>query len=288
MCLRLFLTASRGRSAVPLTFDRIRLRMRSRLMRRSFALSIFSPKSCVLSPESHRPSQDSGLGTQDSFTGRLAGLATNDFVAVLDALALVRIGLAERADLRCRLPHLLLVDPGHRDVAGLAIDRDIDALRNREAHRVRISELEHHFLRLHFSAKSNADDVELFLEALRDAEDVVGDEGAHETVNGAGLPFVIFARERHDVVLDFHADAGDDRRHEHPFGALDRDTFPVLLDFHAFRHGNRLVTNARHGTFSLPDLTEDLAADAALLGFVSGEHTPGRRHDTQSGSAADA
>src|SRR5438445_8766079 len=108
-----------------------------------------------------------------SFPGRLASLATNHFIAVLDAFALVGIGLAQTANLSGGLIDLLLVDPGHDDVAGLAVDVDVDALRDREADGMRVSQLEHHFLPLDLGAISHADDVELLLESLRDAEDVV-------------------------------------------------------------------------------------------------------------------
>src|SRR6266568_5003968 len=44
MCLRLFFTASRGRSAVPVTLLRIRSRIRPRAWILSFARSIFVPR----------------------------------------------------------------------------------------------------------------------------------------------------------------------------------------------------------------------------------------------------
>src|SRR5437764_13123706 len=64
---------------------------------------------------------------------RFSCLATNHFIAVLDALALIGIRLAQRADLRRGLPDLLLVDAADHDVSGLAVHGDVDALRDGEA-----------------------------------------------------------------------------------------------------------------------------------------------------------
>src|SRR5258708_7124867 len=46
--------------------------------------------------------------------GLLALLATDDLADIMDALALVRLRLLERADLRRKLPHELLVDTRDR------------------------------------------------------------------------------------------------------------------------------------------------------------------------------
>ena len=82
-----------------------------------------------------------------------------------------------------------------------------------EAHRMRVAELEDDFLPLDLGAVADADDVELALEAFGDAADVVRHQRAHQAVEGARvLLFIVRARELHDVVLDRHADAGDERR----------------------------------------------------------------------------
>src|SRR5205085_4100085 len=69
--------------------------------------------------------------------------------------------------------------------------------------------------------------------------------------------------------------------------SLDGDRVAVLAHFHALRQLDRLLSNSRHG-FSLPDLAEDLAADAALDGFVAGEDALRRRDDGQPEAAEDA
>src|SRR5256885_1772277 len=285
MYLRLFFTARRGRSEVPVTLLRIRSRIRPRAAPLSFALSISFPRCPFLVL---RPALRHGERTtknEQLLTGCFTSLPSDDLVGVLDAFALVRIGLAQRADLRCCLSDLLLVDAGHGDVSGLAVDGDVDALRDREADRMGVSQLEHHFLPFHLGAIADADDVELAFEALSDTEDVVGDECAHESMRRARPSFVIAARERDDVVLDLHVDAGDDGGGERAFRPFHDDAGFVLLDLDAFRQRNRFIANARHGTLSLPDLTEDLAADSILRGFVARQHTLGCRHDRQTESA---
>src|SRR5205814_2562395 len=87
------------------------------------------------SPESRQP-------TACLLASRLAGFPANHFIGVLDAFALVRIGLAERTDFGGGLSDFLFVDAGDGDVAALGLDGDVDAFRDGETHRVRIAKLE--------------------------------------------------------------------------------------------------------------------------------------------------
>src|SRR5438105_5014053 len=152
---------------------------------------------------------------------------------------------------------------------------------------MRISELEDDFLPLHFGAVTDADDVELFLESLGHTLDVVRDERADEAMQRARFSFIVLTRELHDVVLDLHVDAFDERRRERPFRTLHRDGASVLLDFNAFRQRDLFSSDARHEALSLPDLAEHFAADAALHGFGAREHALRRGNDRQSQSAED-
>src|SRR5205807_2529418 len=52
------------------------------------------------------------MTTSSSLTGRFAGLAANDLVAVLDAFAFVWIRLAQRTNLRGRLSDFLFANAG--------------------------------------------------------------------------------------------------------------------------------------------------------------------------------
>src|SRR6185436_1389318 len=226
MLFKLRNTARRGRSLVPVTFPRIRSRIRPRATTRSFARSMILPLLAC----------------------SLAGLATNHFVAVLDALALVGIGLAETADLGRGLSDLLLVDAGDRDVAGLRVDRDLDSFRNREADGMRVPELEHDLAALDLGAVADADDVELALEALAHALDVVRHERSHEAMEGAGFPLFVLPLELHDVVLARHGDPGDARRVQAGLRPLDHDGAAGLGHFGALRQRDFLFPDARHGS----------------------------------------
>src|ERR1051325_1442114 len=223
MLLRLRNTARRGRSLVPRTFRRIRSRIRPRASTLCLALSMLL--ACCLS-----------------------GLPPNDFVRVLDALALVGIGLAEAADLGRNLSDFLLVDAGDGDVTGLGVDGDVDPFRNREADRMRVAELEHDLAPFDLGAIADADDVELALEAFAHALDVVRHERAHQAVERAGLSFFVSPLELHDVVFHVDRDAGDDRRGQASLRSLHDDVVAVLADFDAFRQRDFFLTDARHWT----------------------------------------
>src|SRR2546430_6558314 len=138
---------------------------------------------------------------------RLAGLLLQHLAGVADALLLVRIRLAQPPDVRRHLSHELAVDARHRDVR-LLVDRDVDASRDVEHHRVRVAEREDHLLALQLRAVADADDVELLLVAVDDAGHGVGNEAAGEAVKLPELRIV--ARNLRDqmTVRHFEADAG--------------------------------------------------------------------------------
>ena len=87
----------------------------------------------------------------------------------------------------------------------LASTAIVDPFRDRELDGVRVAELEHDLAALHLGAVTDADDVELALEALAHALDVVRHERAHQAVKGAGLLLFVRTLELDDVVLDRHA-----------------------------------------------------------------------------------
>src|SRR3712207_5816252 len=71
----------------------------------------------------------------------LSDLAANDLTRVADALALVRLGLAQLADVCGHLADELLVDPRDPE-AGRVLDGEGDALRRVEHDGVGVPELE--------------------------------------------------------------------------------------------------------------------------------------------------
>src|SRR5690606_40972363 len=70
---------------------------------------------------------------------RLSDLAADDFTLVLDALGLVRVGLAQLADVGRDLADLLLVDALDAE-AGRGLDLEGDALRRLHHDRVAVAE----------------------------------------------------------------------------------------------------------------------------------------------------
>src|SRR5437868_108482 len=81
----------------------------------------------------------------------LAFLAADRLVPVLDALALVGLGLPVRADFRRDLADALLVRPADRDRGRLLAD-DLQLRRDRVDDLVAIAELQHEVLALHRGA----------------------------------------------------------------------------------------------------------------------------------------
>src|SRR5512141_3151492 len=72
---------------------------------------------------------------------RLPDLELDLLALVADALALVRVGLAELADVGGDLAHLLLVDAAY-DELRRRLHLEGDALRGRDGHRVAVAERE--------------------------------------------------------------------------------------------------------------------------------------------------
>src|SRR5215217_7651172 len=110
----------------------------------------------------------------------LSDLAADVLTRVAHALALVRLGLAQLADVRSDLADQLLVDALDAQ-PGRAVDGERDAVGGVEGDRVGVPELELQLcgaLRQH--AVAHADDLELLLVALGDPDDHVVDESASQ------------------------------------------------------------------------------------------------------------
>src|SRR5579864_2339134 len=167
-------TTRRGRWAEPCTLPRTRLWRRA------------------------RPSLTVRLGT-------LSYLPAHVLALVADALALVRLGGADLANLCSRLADLLLVGALDDDLRRHGdLERDAGARLDRD--RVRVPHLELEVGALERGAVADALDLQALLEALRHALDHVGDERAREPVQRAilaalGRPgdddVALFLRDRH-------------------------------------------------------------------------------------------
>src|SRR3954470_17364572 len=185
MCLDDRVTTRRGRSALPVTFLRPRPWRRSRdRVRAEVCLCCFSEIAMSLTS--------------------LSDLAADVLAGVPDALALVRLGLAELADVGGDLADQLLVDALDAE-AGLVLDRERDAVGRVEDDRVAVAELELQLGgALGQDAVAHAHDLELLLVALGDTDDHVVDQGAGQAVAGPALPLVVGAGDDEDAVVLLH------------------------------------------------------------------------------------
>jgi hypothetical protein len=123
-------------------------------------------------------------------TSRPFRLAADVLARVADALALVRLGLAQLADVGRDLADLLLVDPLDGELGG-RLDGERDAVGRLDQHRVAEAERELQVRALGLHAVADADDLELLLVALGHPGDHVGDQRAREAVQRLALALVV-------------------------------------------------------------------------------------------------
>src|SRR5207248_8512206 len=167
----------------------------------------------------------------------LADLAPDDLVRVLDALALVGVGLAQHPQARRRLAEDRLVRPAQRD-RRLLVDLRRDALGQRKDDGVGVAQRELDGPALQLRAIADPDDLELPLEAVLDAADHVGDERPREAVERAHLAVVSRPGDDEHVVLHLRAEPRGDRLGELALGTLGSAGRAVHLDLHALRDGD--------------------------------------------------
>src|SRR5207302_3231560 len=98
----------------------------------------------------------------------LPDLSPDVFALVADALALVRLGRAHLADLGGSLADHLLVDAAHDNLRRHR-HLEADALARRDAHRVRVPDLQLEVRARHRRAIADPLNLEALLEAVGDA-----------------------------------------------------------------------------------------------------------------------
>src|SRR5207237_1820982 len=246
MCDTLRNTRRRGRSAVPL----MRFRCLSAIRcRRSLVVLIFINQVPASSYQPPASSFQLEAGRWRLFRSGLPGLLLQHFTRIADALLLVGVRLAERADVGRHLPHELPVYAGHGEVR-LLVDRHVDPAGDVEHHGMRVAEREVHLLAFHFGAVPDADDVEVLAEALRHAADGICDEAAREAVELAELGICTKGPCLQLIAVDLEPDACRQRLPELAFRPLDFDGARLDVDFHALRNRDDFFTNARHKSAS--------------------------------------
>src|SRR5690606_28968670 len=121
---------------------------------------------------------------------RLSDLAADDFALVPNALGLVRVGLAQLADLRRDLTDLLLVDALDAEL-GRAFDLEGDPLGRLHHDGVAVAEGELQVGALGLDAVPDAADLKSLDVPLGHAGDHVRHQRAGETVQGTDLVLVV-------------------------------------------------------------------------------------------------
>ncbi len=190
-----------------------------------------------------RPISDCGHRALPSLL--LAFLAEDGFVGILDALALVRLGLAEGTDLGGDVADLLSVDAGHHDLGRLRhLDRD--PFRDRIDDVVAVAELDLQVLALQGGTVADAVDLELALEAFGDPHHHVGEQRAIGAPHRAGA-LGLDARVDLDLALvDLGLDIAVQYDRQRALGAFHLDRLPFHHGGDAGRDGHGFLSDTRH------------------------------------------
>src|SRR5699024_5064968 len=165
---------------------------------------------------------------------------------VAHALALVRVGTAQLADVGGDLTDELLVDPLDRE-AGRVLDGEGDALRRLDDDGVAEPERELEVAALVLDAVTGAVDLELLLVPGGDPDDHVVDEAAAQSVQRAGLPLVVRARDLDALVGPGDRDGLGHDGLQLTLGALDLHGLALDGDVDTAGDGDRPLSDARHG-----------------------------------------
>ena len=128
----------------------------------------------------------------------------------------------------------------------LLLDGNLNPLGNRKLHRMRESKRENDVLAFYFSAISDSDDVEIFLEAGGDAKNRVGHQRSRQSVQ---RPLIVaFPKRREDPILRFKTDAVRHPDRHLSLRSLHVHRLRLDLHFHARGHRYRFISNSRHGS----------------------------------------
>src|SRR4029077_1265624 len=175
----------------------------------------------------------------------LSFLAEDVFARVLDAFALVRLGLAEATDYRGDVPDLLAIDAGNDNLGRLG-HGDRDALRNRIHDVVAIAELDLQVLALQRGAVTDAVNLQPALEALGHARHHVGEQRTVGTPHGAGAFGVDPWIDLDLRVLHLGRDVAMEHDRHRALGPFHVDDLAVHAGGDARGDRNRLFSYTRH------------------------------------------
>src|SRR6185503_9505760 len=234
MWLRLRNTASRGRAASPLTRSR----------RRAWRLCRAAERLAVVVIRSVLGLLGGGLLLAADLAG-LAGLAADLLAGVADALALVGLGLAGRADARRDLADELLVDADHGEPRRV-LDLEADSGGRVDLDRVAVAQVELELPPDERCTIADARDLERLAVARGHADDHVVDQRPGQAVEllvGLGLRR---ASDEDLVAVARDAHLGMELAREAALGALDRDVPAVDRHIDPGGHGDGQASDSRH------------------------------------------
>src|SRR5690606_1334338 len=215
----------------------------------------------------------------------LSFFTTDYFVRVTYTLALVRLGTTEVANFSSHLTNHLLVDTFDQDI-GLAGSFSGNALRQFIVHRVREAESQRQHLTFGLRLVTDADQLELALEALADTDHHVVHQRASGTGHGASLLITITASETQlaRILDDFNGRMNV--QFQSALCALHRKLLAGHLDFDASGQLDGVLSNARHAYPPLEHSAEHFAADTSSAGRTISHHTLVGGHDRNTQTAA--
>src|SRR5262249_21113701 len=148
-----------------------------------------------------------GLGARHVLLTSLPDLAADLLALVPHALALVRVGLAQLADIRGDFAHLLLGDALHHEPGG-CLDPEGDPGWRGHRHGVTEAERELQVLTLGLDPVTHADDLHRLAVALGDARHHVGDQRPGQAVQRTDLALVAGPGHGDDAILLLDLDGG--------------------------------------------------------------------------------
>src|SRR5262245_52496748 len=240
---------------------------------------------CCTPPRPDCPSQRSALLLAADLAG-LAGLAADVLALVADTLALVRLGLARRADLRGNLADELLVDADDRE-AGRVLDFEADPGRRVDLDRVAVAQVELELLADLRRAITDTGDLERLAIAVGHADDHVAHERPGQAVKLLVRLLLGRAGDHELVVLAADRHIGVQVTGEGALGTLHRERAPIDRHVDTRRDGNGQATNSRHRS-GLPDVREDFAAQLRLARLLAGHDPLAGADDDDAKAAEDA
>src|SRR6266508_891363 len=185
-----------------------------------------------------------------------------------------------RPPLRGALADDLFVDPADADLLR-RLRRECDPRRRVDLDRVRVAERERQLLAGELRAVPGAADLEVLRIALRDADDHVRDERARQSVDRARRLRVVAALHDHAAVLARHLHRGVERARELALRALHLHRAALDREVDVLRERDGEPADAAH----LPDLRQDLAAEALAARFSAAHDTRGDLYDFDAGAS---